>query len=239
MCWIFIELRYNYIQRSGTSLLYEREVFLGSFSGKYLKQRAELLRNTDIKQNLKRRGGDGLEVLFWSCFLGGAMFAFLTAILGDLFGGWLEGIFDIFSLDFLTPVVSASAITTFGGAGILLARYTRLSSLAVLILSILIAVVLSAIIYLAYVKPMENSENSIGFSHAELPGKLGEVTVPIPSKGFGEIMVKFVAGNTLHTAASWDRRDIPAGALVVIVDSKDGVVQVSELYETESNKEMM
>ncbi|MNI72659.1 putative membrane protein YuaF [compost metagenome] len=86
---------------------------------------------------------------------------------------------------------------------------------------------------------MENSENSIGYSSTELPGKLGEVTVPIPSKGFGEVMVKFVAGNTLHTAASWDRRNIPAGALVVIVDSKDGVVHVSELYETEQKKELV
>ncbi|WP_410767693.1 protease [Fontibacillus sp. BL9] len=180
-----------------------------------------------------------MEILFWSCFIGGALFAFISAILGDLLGSWLEGIFDAISADFLKPVVTASAITTFGGAGVLLIRYTGLNNTAVMILAILIALIFSVIIYFAYVKPMENSENSIGYSHAELPGKLGEVTVPIPSKGFGEVMVKFVAGNTLHTAASWDRRNIPAGALVVIVDSKDGVVHVSELYETEQQKEMM
>ncbi|RCX22495.1 NfeD-like partner-binding protein [Fontibacillus phaseoli] len=180
-----------------------------------------------------------MEILFWGCFVGGALFAFISAILGDLLGSWLEGIFDAISADFLKPVVTASAITTFGGAGVLLIRYTSLNDTAVMILAILIALLISVIIYFAYVKPMENSENSIGYSHAELPGKLGEVTVPIPSKGYGEIMVKFVAGNTLHTAASWDRRDIPAGALVVIVDLKDGVVQVSELYETEQQKEMM
>lgn len=181
-----------------------------------------------------------MEALFWSCFIGGAVFAFLSAIIGDLVGSWLEGIFDAISVDFLKPVITASAITTFGGAGILLVRYTSLSDASTVILSTLIAVTVSILIYFAYVKPMENSENSVGFSHAELPGKLGEVTIPIPSKGFGEIMVKMVAGNTLHTASSWDRRSIPAGALVVIVEMKDGVVQVSELYETdELEKEMM
>lgn len=180
-----------------------------------------------------------MEVLFWSCFAGGAVFAIINVVLGDLIGSWMEGLFDAFAADFLKPVVSASAVTTFGGAGILLSRYSHLANAVVVILAILIALSFAAFIYFAYVKPMENSENSIGFSNAELPGKLGEVTVPIPPKGYGEVMVKFVAGNTLHTAASWDRRSIPAGALVVIVDSKDGVVHVSELYETEQKREMM
>ncbi|MNZ85027.1 putative membrane protein YuaF [compost metagenome] len=78
---------------------------------------------------------------------------------------------------------------------------------------------------------MENSENSVGFSNSELPGKLGEVTVPIPSNGYGEVMIKMVSGNTLHIASSWDGRDIPAGTLVVVVNTQDGVVQVSEMYE--------
>lgn len=181
-----------------------------------------------------------METLFWSCFIGGAVFAFFSAILGDLIGNWLEGIFDMFSVDFLKPVITASAITTFGGAGILLVRYTALSDSAAVVLAILIALVVSILLYFVYVKPMENSENSVGFSHAELPGKLGEVTVPIPSKGFGEIMVKMVGGNTLHTASSWDRCSISAGALVVIVEMKDGVVHVSELYESdELEKERM
>ncbi|MEF2965029.1 protease [Paenibacillus sp. M1] len=180
-----------------------------------------------------------MEILFWSCFVGGAIFALISTILGDIIGSWLDGVFDAFAADFLKPVVSASAITTFGGAGILLVRYTELGSTATLIIAALIALACSALIYFAYVKPMENSENSIGYSHNELPGKLAEVTVPIPPKGYGEIMVKFVAGNTLYTASSWDRRNIPAGALVVIVDLKDGVARVSELYESEEEKEMV
>lgn len=172
-----------------------------------------------------------MELLFWSCFVGGALFTLVSTLFGDLLGGWLEAAFDFLSVDFLKPIISASAITAFGGSGILLSRYTNIHSIASLIISILIALLLSVIIYFAYVKPMENSENSVGFSNNELPGKLGEVTVPIPSHGYGEIMVKMVSGNTLHIASSWDGRDIPAGTLVVVVNTQDGVVQVSEMYE--------
>jgi membrane-bound ClpP family serine protease len=76
---------------------------------------------------------------------------------------------------------------------------------------------------------MENSENSTSYSIKELPGKLGEVTVPIPEQGFGEVMINFVAGNTLHIASSWDQRQIPVGTKVVVIDTEDGVVKVSEL----------
>ncbi|MNN21483.1 putative membrane protein YuaF [compost metagenome] len=167
--------------------------------------------------------------------MGGALFTLISTLFGDLLGGWLEGAFDFLSVDFFKPIISASAITTFGGSGILLSRYTNINSIAVLIISILIALLLSVIIYFAYVKPMENSENSVGFSNSELPGKLGEVTVPIPSNGYGEIMIKMVSGNTLHIASSWDGRDIPVGTLVVVVDTKDGVVQVSEMYENDES----
>ncbi|SDF95367.1 NfeD-like C-terminal, partner-binding [Fontibacillus panacisegetis] len=176
-----------------------------------------------------------MELLFWSCFVGGALFTLISTLFGDLLGGWLEGVFDFLSADFLKPIISASAITTFGGSGILLSRYTNINSIAVLIISILIALLLSVIIYFAYVKPMENSENSVGFSNSELPGKLGEVTVPIPSNGYGEVMIKMVSGNTLHIASSWDGRDIPVGTLIVVVNTQDGVVQVSELYEKDES----
>ncbi|MFD1177010.1 NfeD family protein [Paenibacillus puldeungensis] len=179
-----------------------------------------------------------MEALFWGCFVGGALFAIISALLGDLIGGWLDGLLDFTSLDFLKPVVTASVVTGFGGAGIILSRYTGLSAVTVVIFALLIAVVLGLIIYFAYVKPMENSENSTAYSEAELPGKVGEVTVPIPQEGYGEVMLKLVGGNTLHIAVSWDRREIPAGTIVVVVDVKDGIVQVSELYENQNSKEL-
>lgn len=172
-----------------------------------------------------------MEALFWGCFVGGALFAVISALLGDLLGSWLDGVFDFLSVDFLKPIITASAITSFGGAGILLDRYTGLGGAGVVVLAIVAAVLLSAAVYFAYVRPMENSENSTGFSESELPGKVGEVTVPIPAQGYGEVMVKLVGGNTLHIASSWDRKEIPVGTVVVVIETtKDGTVQVSELY---------
>lgn len=172
-----------------------------------------------------------MEALFWGCFVGGALFAVISSLLGDLLGSWLDGVFDFLSVDFLKPIITASAITSFGGAGILLDRYTGLGAAGVVILAIVAAVLLSAVVYFAYVRPMDNSENSTGFSESELPGKVGEVTVPIPAQGYGEVMVKLVGGNTLHIASSWDRKEISAGTVVVVIETtKDGTVQVTELY---------
>ncbi|MNW02683.1 putative membrane protein YuaF [compost metagenome] len=82
--------------------------------------------------------------------------------------------------------------------------------------------------YLGVVKPMDRSEMSNGFSMLDLPGKIGEVTVPIPAEGYGEVMVKFGAGNSLHTASSFDKQLLPAGIKVVVVEVKDGVALVSD-----------
>ncbi|MNR65952.1 putative membrane protein YuaF [compost metagenome] len=65
----------------------------------------------------------------------------------------------------------------------------------------------------------------------ELPGKIGEITVPVPAQGYGEIMVKFGAGNSLHTAASFEHQPLPAGIKVVVVEVREGVALVSEFEE--------
>lgn len=88
---------------------------------------------------------------------------------------------------------------------------------------------MSVLLYLGFVKPMNKSEMSTGFSMRELPGKIGEITVPVPAQGFGEVMVRFGPANTLHTAASFDHRTLPAGTKVVIVEVSEGVALVSEL----------
>lgn len=168
-----------------------------------------------------------MDALFWGCLSGGIVFTVVTVLLGDV----LDGIFDMISLDFLNSTVIAATVTTFGGAGIMLSHYTPLESGAVIACAAVISIVMSIIVYFAYIKPMERSENSTGFSMKELAGQLGEVTIPIPSQGFGEVMIKLVAGNTVHIASSWDVIDIQAGTLVVVIDVKEGILQVAELEQ--------
>lgn len=67
--------------------------------------------------------------------------------------------------------------------------------------------------------------------HPRVVERIGEVTIPIPESGFGEVMIKLGAGNTLHIASSFDRCLLAAGTRVVVVDVFDGVLRVAKLDE--------
>ncbi|OKP88895.1 protease [Paenibacillus helianthi] len=169
-----------------------------------------------------------METLYLGCLALGVIFAVVSVIVGDLISSALHGIFDVVSFHFISPAVLAGGITVFGGAGILLTRYSSLENGPILALSLLSAAFMAVVMYLGVVKPMDKSEMSSGFSMSELPGRIGEVTVPVPAQGYGEIMVKFGASNSLHTAASFDHLLLPAGIKVVVVEVKEGVAVVSE-----------
>jgi membrane protein implicated in regulation of membrane protease activity len=169
-----------------------------------------------------------MQTLYLGCLALGVIFAIVSVLVGDLIGSALDGIFDVVSLDFLNPAVLAGGVTVFGGAGILLTRYSTLDNGPIAALSLLTAAFMGFLLYLGFVKPMDKSQISNGFSMQDLPGKIGEITVPVPAQGYGEIMVKFGAGNSLHTASSFDHQPLPAGIKVVVVDVSDGVALVSE-----------
>lgn len=166
---------------------------------------------------------------YWSCFAGGVIFALISVLLGDIISQAIDGVLDFLSFDFLQPMVIATAITSMGGAGILLTKYSSLSSLFVLLISVVLALLLAVAVYYGYVKPMQNSENSTGFSIQDLQGKMGQVTVSIPSHGFGEVLVRVGAGHTNQIAASFERTDILEGTRIVVVDIRESVLYVSEI----------
>lgn len=172
-----------------------------------------------------------MQTLYLGCLALGVIFAIVSVLVGDVIGDALHGVFDFAAVDFLNPTVLAGGITVFGGAGILLTRYSNLEAGAIAALSLLTAAFLGLLMYLGFVKPMDKSEMSNGFSMNELPGKIGEITIPVPAQGYGEVMVKFGAGNSLHTAASFEQVLLPAGIKVVVVEVREGVAVVSEFEE--------
>lgn len=169
-----------------------------------------------------------MQTLYLGCLVLGILFAVVSVVIGDLIGSALDGIFHMPSFDFFNPSIVAGAVTVFGGAGVLLNRYSGLEDGIILALALLISAFMGVLMHLLVVRPMRNSEMSNGFSMSELPGRIGEVTVPVPAVGYGEIMVKFGAGNSLHTAASFEQQALPAGSKVVVVDIREGVALVSE-----------
>ncbi|MFP4977962.1 protease [Paenibacillus sp. CN-4] len=177
-----------------------------------------------------------METLYMGCLVLGVIFALVSLLLGDVIGNAIDGMFDFSSVHMFNPTVIAGGVTVFGGAGLLLTRYTEIGNGAVTVLSLLTAAFMAMLVYLGFVKPMDRSEMSTGFSMRELPGRIAVVTVPLPAAGYGEVMISFGAGNSLHTAASFDRNPIPAGVRVVVVEVKEGVAMVSELDDRKGDE---
>ncbi|MFB6363535.1 protease [Paenibacillus elgii] len=168
--------------------------------------------------------------VYWGLLITGVLFALVTVLLGDLLSSALDGMFDFMSADvlhWLQPMVLFTAITVLGGAGVLLTGYTSLVAGAVFVLSLLAAAASAVLIYFVYVKPMEKTENSVAFSMQDLVGRVGEVTVPIPARGSGEVVMRIGGGVTNQIAESFDGAEIAAGLKVVTVEVKDGALLVS------------
>jgi membrane-bound ClpP family serine protease len=161
--------------------------------------------------------------LFWGCFIAGVLFALVVLLLGD--------IFHVQHMHIFQPAVTVSGLTVFGGAGILLMRYSDLGPAAVLLGSLLLAAVLSMAVYFLYVKRMNQAENSIGISIRDLTGRIGEVSAAIPPQGYGEVVVKAGAGLTNQIAASFEGESLESGARVVVVEVKDDTLYVSRLED--------
>jgi membrane protein implicated in regulation of membrane protease activity len=167
---------------------------------------------------------------YWGCLITGIIFTLLTVIFDDFLGNMMEGILDALTFDlpgiFNTTVVM-SALTALGGAGVLLTIYTPLTPIIIFMLALCSGIILSILFYFLYVKPMESAENSTGFSIKDFIGMVGEVTIPIPSKGYGEIVLSIAGAASNQIAASFDEIDIPSGSQALVIEVRDGTLLVS------------
>jgi membrane-bound ClpP family serine protease len=173
---------------------------------------------------------------FWGCLIGGAIFSIFQLLAGDLFHHGIDGAGHEVAghhLDWLHPTTIVGGITAFGGAGVILLRYTDLEAWPAVVMAVAIATVISAALHFLYVRPMRNSENSIGFSMNEYVGMIGEVTIPIPGKGCGEVMVRMGAANTCQIATSFNSEWISTGRRVVVIEAHSDLLVVSPYEEVE------
>ncbi|GIP40020.1 hypothetical protein J31TS4_33000 [Paenibacillus sp. J31TS4] len=171
---------------------------------------------------------------FWGCLVFGVLFALVTVLVGDLLGDALGGLFDFLSADAFQPMVLTGAVTVFGGAGILLTRYTALAPGSVVLGAGAAGVLSGVAIVYGYVKPMRRMETSVGYSLADLKGRIGEVLVPVPAAGYGEVLIRAGGGVTNQIAASLEQEELPSGTRVVVVEVKEGTLLVSKLEELDS-----
>ncbi|ASS65859.1 MULTISPECIES: NfeD family protein [unclassified Paenibacillus] len=173
-----------------------------------------------------------METVYLSCLAFGVLFAIVSVVLGDILGSFLDGALDFLSVDghhIFQPAAAAGAVTAFGGAGLMMEKYSSLPASGIALLSVLAAAACSLLVFFLYVRPMQNSESTSGYSLQELGGSIGEVLTAIPAHGCGEVLVRIGAGVTNHTAESFDGTDIPTGSKVVVVEVKPDALAVSIL----------
>ncbi|WP_289354776.1 protease [Paenibacillus sp. S-12] len=172
-----------------------------------------------------------MQTLYWGLLIFGVLYAIVSLLIGEVLSHVFDGLVGDSHLTVLQPTILVSGLSTLGAIGILLGRYTAWQPTTILLTALAGAIVVSISVYFLYVRPMENSENSIGFSIAELAGKIGEVNVAIPAAGYGEVIVRIGAGVTNQIAASFDKEAIPSGTTIVVVEVKEDTLYVSPLTE--------
>ncbi|KQO04572.1 hypothetical protein [Paenibacillus sp. Leaf72] len=173
-----------------------------------------------------------MEALFWGCLFGGVLYAIVSVIFGDFLSSAFDGALDFLASEgygWLQPTSLVGGITAFGGAGLLLQQYSPLTAGIVLVIAGLVAIVAGGGVYFLYVKPMSESENSTAVSIHDFTGRLGEVLVPIPAIGCGEVLMPAGAGFSNQIAASFDGEPIPSGVRVVVIEVKEHTLYVSQL----------
>jgi len=126
----------------------------------------------------------------------------------------------------LNPVVIASALSAFGGAGLIGDRGFGFPTIFTLIFALIISFGIGAAVFYGIVKLLYNSQSDSNFSDEDLFDIEAEVVTPIPKVGLGEIA--FIAGGTRTTlpARSMEDAEIDRGAKVMIRKVENRVAYV-------------
>lgn len=166
--------------------------------------------------------------VFWGCFAFGILYSIGSFILGghgaDHGGADHGGDLDMPSP--FNPLVIASAITTFGAAGLVGKAGFGMNDLASSALGLLIAGTIGAAMFFGVVRFMYSSQSDSTFSQEELVGTEAEVLTPLPEKGMGEIVCVVNGIRYCMPAQSADGA-VSRGEAVRIREMKGGIAVVS------------
>jgi len=115
-----------------------------------------------------------------------------------------------------SPVVMASAITTFGAVGLISMKGFGLSGLASTFVALGFAGAIGAAIFFGIVKFMYGSQSNSLFSLNDLVGTEADVITPVPAKGLGEIAYTIKGVRYTLAARSLEGCEIRRGTPVII-----------------------
>ena len=136
-------------------------------------------------------------------------------------------------LHFLNPVLIFAFVTVLSASGYLFEKLTSLHYLLILGIGAAVAFIVVTILNVFVLVPLSSAEESLVYKDSDLKGRIGKVITAIPEDGFGEVMIENASGRIAKPASSFDKKEIPGGVDVLVIDVKNGVLQVSERNELE------
>lgn len=96
-------------------------------------------------------------------------------------------------------------------------------------MSVLVAAVSFILIYLIVGRPAQQADQSVAFSLNDLKGKTGTITITVPAKGAGEVMITTPGGNTNQIAKSATGEKIPQGSKVTVTEVNEHILLVRQI----------
>ncbi|WP_110112562.1 hypothetical protein [Bacillus sp. CGMCC 1.16541] len=149
----------------------------------------------------------------------------LFILFGDLFDGLFEAI-PLFNLALIFPF-----LTIFSASGYLFETTSSLSTVLIMAISFIMALVLVTILHLFVLVPLRSAEESLAFTEESLRGRVAKVIISIPEDGFGEVVIEGISGTISKPAFSYRHIPIPSDTNVLIIEAEKGNVAVVP-YET-------
>ncbi len=156
-------------------------------------------------------------------FLYGLVAIGIITILYVLFADFADGLDGVFN-----PTTILSFLLFICAAGFILVNLTEWSNQMVVIVSVLISILFTFLLYFFVLVPLSSAEVSTAYSDKDLLGQIGRVIVPIPSDGFGEIVIETVNGIISKRAAGYDNEEIDYDKQVLIIEVREGTFLVKE-----------
>lgn len=74
---------------------------------------------------------------------------------------------------------------------------------------------------------MSSAEESLVYSEDSLRGRVGVIIIPIPEKGYGEVLIESYSGRISKTAESLNGQAIANGEKVLVIEVKESRVIVT------------
>lgn len=166
------------------------------------------------------KGVSEIEQVFLYGLIGIGLITILYVVFADAIDGMDSGIFN--------PTTILSFLLFICASGFILLKLTNWDEKIVIVAALIISSILTFLLYFFILVPLASAEVSTAYTNESLQGQVGRVITPIPSDGFGEIVIETVSGVISKRAAGYDNEEIEYDKQVLIIDFDNGTFLVKE-----------